>query len=267
MSVQSFTKQVFLLLLTTGILVTSCKKDKDKEPAKQTKQLIKVEENATNYSTFEYNPDGTLKKMTNTEDSEGVPEISTFTYSYNQQKKISETDLNGEAKLKYYYTGDNINKMEYITGNIIFMYNVFEYANNKVSRVMKYLREDEEDDDFVLYGKSEFQYFANGNLKEVKEYEALPGNIFELTYTQLYLEYDSKINPFKPFSESTFGLVYDFASANNVLKEKLVNSEGTTEMESIYTYTYDNSGYPITGVKKTTEGTEVSTENLKFIYK
>ena len=268
MNIQTFGRQALILLLISGLFFTSCKKDKDKvdNPSNQTKKLIKLEEDASNYFTFEYNADGTLKMMKTVDDAGGTAESTVVSYSYDPQKKISESTIDGAVTLKYLYSGNKIDKVEFYSENIKALYYEFQYSGTQLTKILRYTNMGEDEDDFVLSGKSECAYFANGNFKEVKDFNSLANNTFELTFSREYADYDSKINPFKPLSEANFGLIPNFASPNNLLKEKLLKSDGTVESESVYTYTYGAAGYPLTGVKKTTQQGVVNTSNLKFVY-
>lgn len=269
MNLETISKKLLFLLFSGALFMTSCKKDKEpgSNPGGQSKKLIKVEESATDYTTFDYNTDGSLKKMTTVEpDAEGT-ETTVINYTYNAQGKISESNIDGAIKFKYLYANSKVDKMEMYSGNLKAMYYVFEYNNTRISKITKYTNEGTATaEDFELSGKTECTYFDNGNLKEIKEYMSMTGDAPILSFTQQFSEYDTKVSPFKSLGESNFGFMLHYSSANNILKQKLLHADGSTESESVYTYTYDASGNPLTGTNRTTVNGNTTTSATKYIY-
>src|SRR5262245_27099689 len=98
-------------MLSAIVLAISCRKDKsvDNPPVSNNKKLVRVQE-GPDYSTFSYNADGTLNKVTAVLDFGNGPQtfITNFTYT---GKKLNEVSNEG-GKVKYFYDGDVLTKTE-----------------------------------------------------------------------------------------------------------------------------------------------------------
>lgn len=268
MSVKTVSKQLCYALVYTCLFFTACKKDPEggKQPS-QNKKLVKIEENANNYSTFEYNTDGNLKKLTTVDDEGGISETTAIDYIYNDQKKISEATIDGSVTMKYVYANNRIDKVEFYAGTIKAMYNVFEYNNNRIAKITRHTSKGGANpNDFEITAKNEYSYYDNGNVKEIKEYFLMTSGTLSLAYTQQIGQYDAKVNPLQPLSEANLGFMVNFSAANNALQEKILDKAGATEEETVNTYTYDAAGYPLTAIIKTTIAGAVETTNLRYIY-
>jgi predicted small secreted protein len=270
MSKKTISKKLFFVLASVSLLVTACKKNTESggNPITQNKKLIKIEESATNYSSFEYNTDATLKKLTTTDDTGGTPDETVVTYTYDGQKKISEAVINSSVILKYLYANNRLEKVEFYANNIKAMYNVFEYNNNRIAKITRYFSKGGANpNDFEITAKNEYSYYDNGNVKEKKEYFLTTSGTLSLAYTQQFDQYDAKVNPLQPLSEANLGFMVNFSAANNALHERMLDDAGETEEETVNTYTYDAAGYPLTAIIRTTSaGGAVETKNLKYIY-
>ena len=173
MNFKTVSKKLLFVFFGAALMISSCKKHSETggDPGAPSKKLIRLEENATNYSTFDYNTDGTLKKMTSVEDDAEGTETTVINYTYNAQGKISESNIDGAIQFKYLYANNKVDKLEMFTGNMKVIYYVFEYNNNKLSKITKYTNEGTgTNEDFKLSGRTECSYFDNGNTKEIKEY-------------------------------------------------------------------------------------------------
>ena len=266
MSIKKISKQALYLLVAATLFTTACQKDPVEKPIdpEQTKKLMKVSEDANNYSAFEYNADGNLSKMTIASDEDGDPEILAITYTYNDQKKPTGLNFAGIANFKYIYSGNKITKVELYSNNILGAYDVLHYTGEMISKVEKYFRG--ANATFELDSKSEYSYYDNGNIKETKNYIMNDDAQWEHTDTQQYLQYDTKKSPYKSIGEVNIGLFLEFLSVNNITRWKRINPNGNITTETEISYTYNTEGYPLTSTVKSTVDGVVTNSSSTFSY-
>lgn len=258
--------QALYLLVATTLFTTACEKDPVKKPdePQQTQKLIKVSEDADNYSTFEYNANGQLSKMKQASKEGDETEIMEITYTYNDQKKVTGLSMAGLVNLKYIYTNNKITKVEWYSNNIMGAYDVITYNGEKITKIEKYFRG--ANATFDLDSKSECSYFDNGNIKEIKNFILLDDEQMKHAGTRQFEQYDNKKSPFKSFGEANIGLFLEFLSVNNITRLKSLHANGTIEQDTEITYTYNTEGYPLTSTSKSTEGGVVTNSTSTFTY-
>jgi len=242
----------------------------DPNPGTQTKHLIKVEEDANTYTTFQYNADGTFQKITSVEDGENGPSQTVMTFTYNSAKKISEINNQDGSKIKYTYANNVVAKSEVVDAqNNVVAYNEYAYQNGKVSSVT--LNSGIEDENgqvnYVAWMKTEYTYYTNGDVKENTVWTINPLTMsLEKTQVRKYEQYDTKVNPLSQLGEFSQAFLMDL-SARNPLLEKAYDGAGSLQETVTYEYTYDNQGY-VTAVKTTTTPVNGTAEvsNMKYFY-
>lgn len=269
MTLKTISNQLMYVFLATGLFAVACSKKKGtNNPAPvPDKKLIRVQASATNYSAFEYNTNGTLKKLTTVDDEAGATETTVIEYTYNEQKKITEASINGSVIVKYVYANNRVDKVEFFLGNTKGMYAAIEYNNNRIAKIAQHVLKNGSGTEYEISGRNEYSYYDNGNVKEMKSYVADPSGTLMLSYTQQFEQYDSKPNPLAAFTDHNLGFMLNFSSPANALKEKIVDDNNQQVEETLNTYTYDANGYPLTGVVKTKpSGAAEETTNLTFTY-
>src|SRR5688572_2466646 len=93
--------KVSAILALATIAFASCRKDpKPNKPGNNTTKITRIEENGFITSKFEYNTDGTLKKVIS---AITLGSETSFTFTYNAEKKVSEYVTNNGYKSKYVY--------------------------------------------------------------------------------------------------------------------------------------------------------------------
>lgn len=259
-------KAAFVILSAAALTITSCKKEKSSivvpvTPADH--QLAKVEQDAAHYATFEYNADNLVSKAVN---KSGVTVLNTDV-TYNANKTVATATLN-LTTLKFIYTNNALSKVEYHdqAGNDkLTFYTEFTNQNNKPVESKGYaVYQTTPSPDYKIV----YTYNAAGDVITAKQYLWSPNNNnYFATETTTY-EYDNKVNPLYALGNVGF-MLFNVTSAHNITKEVVRDALDQITETSIYTYTYDAKGYPLTGTQKTTtqENPNEVTTQLKFSYK
>lgn len=265
MSIKKLNKPVLYLLVAASLSITGCKKDPVNEPQPvPTKKLLKITEDAANHTTFTYNANGTLNKMTQVSNDGGGAETTEFSYTYNNENKVTEVTIPGLVKFKYIYTNNKITKVELYSNNILGAYDVLTYTGDKITKIDKYFWATPTT--FELDSKSECSYYDNGNIKEIKDYVVNNAGQFVYASTRQFLQYDTKKNPLKPFAEANTGIFLDFLSENNITRVKGLDSHAAVIMDTEVSYTYGADGYPLTATTKITENGAVTNSTSTYTY-
>ncbi len=253
-------KKVFLLLLVSLFVVTSCSKDPDVLPEKKDKSKGKLEkfieksEEGTITTTFTYGENGFVKEQE-------------MNYAVNLG---TEDEINEKMKLIYFYnSNDYVEKIEVFvkdvhTGTLTYVYS----ADGKVKKVVHKEEGKEYPITTVLYKYNEKGWVIEEKEEEMEDSASTPeititnyehdtkGNIIKRSgnrrSTQVYT-YDDKKNPVYNMFPDNFpnvsngeSLVLQFSKNKNNITSK--GWEGETPRTFIYTY--DDRGYPISGKVK-----------------
>ncbi|GAB3937070.1 DUF3836 domain-containing protein [Mucilaginibacter myungsuensis] len=251
------------MFAAASIFATSCKKDKEVVTNPTiTRQLVKIEEGTDN-TTFEYNGDNKLSKMV-TKDG---PTTTNIDFTYDATKKLTVASMN-LVQLKFAYNGNSISKVEYFSTGAnpaLTGYTEFTTQNGRVSEIKAFAKSGNVVTPFY---KITYAYNAAGSVTTQTQYMWSPlEEKYELNETTTF-EYDAKVNPLTITSDisATF---YSVVSANNITKEVTKDALNQVVETSIYTYTYDDKGYPTIATKKTTtkENPNEVTATLKYTYK
>jgi hypothetical protein len=277
MTIRSISRKLMYSLFGAAIVLSvACKKDKNDDggnggpdPLPNAKKLVKIEEDANNYSTFEYNADGTTKKVTYVSIENGEPEENEMNFVYTD-KKLQEAVYADGSKIKYVYEGSQVKRSEsYSPDAEKLAYTEFTYSNGKVSSNTVYtgIEDDNGEIVFVAWMKTEYAYHSNGDIKETTLHMANPmTQQLEKSQVRRYEQYDSKVNPFASLGAFSSLFLVE-VSARNPLVEKVYDANNNLQETIQNEYTYDNDGYP-TQCKTTTtavgEPADVST--TKFFY-
>lgn len=271
MNFRIISRQILMSAVTLGLLFSSCKKDKDGDSTDPivnpgAKKLVKIEEAADTYSTFEYNTDGTVKKMTSFDDGEKDTEMQ---LSYNANKTVKEADLGEGAKMKFAYTGNQLTRSEIYDNDILVSYTANSFQGGKMGESISYYVMEGEDGEPIEqpFSKTTYTYHSNGDVKEVRiTLFNFITEEFELESVHKFEQYDSKINPLAQFSFLNFGFFANF-SDRNALVEKVYDAHGNLQETIQNEFTYDAQGYPLTSKTTTTpQGGTAEITTSKFFY-
>lgn len=253
--------------MIAALFISSCSKKDDvkvdpigNEPA--TRKLSRLEQNAQNYSVFEYNNAGYLNKVTSRED--GVDDIMTVTYNTSNKP---ETAVFHDQKLKFAYGNGVLEKIEFRDENDELMgFETFVFKGTHVTESTFYGYDSETNTSTaVLAFKNEY---AGDDVKTKSVFVYNPATKkLELAQTST-LEYDNKNNPLAATGVVAQTL-YQAHSVHNVTKETVKDDRNQLTETNTYTYTYDNKNYPtVMKEKKVTPENPAGTETQHtFSYK
>lgn len=274
-----------LYLFSTGLLVfTSCTNDYDascfrKDDGKPIKSDTISPPKTDTIPVVIVEP-VLLKKLVHIYENGYAPTIE---LSYNGNKIVSDKD---ESNLTFYtYTGDVITKIEKADLSGTYLTKEYFYANGKLDYILS--------KEFGNYYKTKYLYNADGSVisynKMKSDSSGKDGDDTPLSgkytfsegklirhqinsgsnETVTTFEYDSKNNP--RLNILGFDLLVDMNqlfAVNNVVKKVVTmkSPTATTTDETIYTYEYDEKGYPVKMIQTTTSGDIITTESSDFSY-
>jgi hypothetical protein len=258
-----------VLLLTLVTLFTACNKD-GLSPVKDTPgtgntsvQLLRIEEDANNYSAFIYNSNGLVSTFTNVDGGNSTA----ITTTYSADKKAATATGDGQF-YKFVYNGTQLDKIEAYQDQAfknLTSYTQFTYVNNKISQTAIYLKTTGASFNIIL--KSTFEYNTTGDVKTQKMYYVDPSVAnLKLTTSTTY-EYDDKLNPMTGIFDFA-AVVLGSAPAHNVVKEIIYDANDAIEETNSYIYIYNTAGYPTQAQRKSKPtGAAEQVSTVKFIYK
>ncbi len=266
------TTKMFLAAFSALLLFSSCKKDKNNhgsDPVLE-KRIASVRQDASNYLEFTYAPDGTLSRVKFAE--EETPGVQTMDITYGTNDRIKTIYLNDGYKVDYIYEDGQLTQTQTTdaTGYIITS-GAYYYENGKLVDYGQFAPYPMEDgNEGVLYKRvSESKYVYN-NDKSIRSIATKIRNPvtdkLEAAGSRIYNSYDGKINPLKSLSDFAYGFMQEL-NPSNITKETVYDAAGTIEKVIERTYTYDQHGYPIACVEKSTvTGQAPVIKNLTFTY-
>lgn len=267
-------RRTFILtLLSTVLFLSGCRKDKHDNEGKgpvPEKKIAKLYQDPKNFIEFIYNGDGTLGKIKLAEEDLGN-DVKTFEIYYGENKRIANIFIGDGNRIHYRYENDRLVATETQTANgHILSSGSYYYENGNLVDYGAFLPFPLEDGQQGTWYKrvEEYKYTYNAN-KTIKAIVAnmrnpLTGRL-EFAGRRTYEKYDHKINPLKFLPDFSYGFFQEL-NPSNVVKE-LVYGQDEALLETIErSYTYDNYGYPLTCVEKTTESGKNSGHKDTDIY-
>ncbi|HEY0677124.1 MAG TPA: hypothetical protein VGD17_02515 [Chitinophagaceae bacterium] len=269
MTSRLFSKSSVLLLAIAAIAFVSCKKDKSGpgNPGNQTKKISRIEENGSTTASFEYNTDGTLKKVSTKFDG---PQTAVFSFTYDNQKRPIEVASDQGFKSKYVYVNNVLKLTENFEGATKVSENNFAYENGKLksNTVFTAVPQPGGNTEYHPTYRAVYHYYPTGAVQKVSTYilNPLSGEL-ELMFEYVYQQYDDKKNPLAVMSDFSQVIMFHPIHVNNPLIEKLYGANGIVDETTQNVYTYDAAGYPLT-CKSTvtpTGGTPL-VKDIKYIY-
>jgi hypothetical protein len=271
-----FSKKIFVALLAGIVLLSSCKKDKDDEgPGKgpvPEKKIVKLYQDPQNYIEFSYTPEGRLSKLKLAEEDLGS-NVQTLDVFYGENKRIANIYTQDGLRINYRYENDKLERTETqdSQGNILTMGSFF-YENGNLTDYGLFgpfpLEDGQEGVSFKRVQESKYSYNNDKSIRTTTTNLRNPlTNRVEFAGRRVYEKYDSKINPLKSLGDFSYGFFQEL-NPSNILKEVAFDEKGAVQETVERTFTYDDFGYPLTCVEKTTEtGKGTVTKTLTFTYK
>jgi hypothetical protein len=239
----------FSLIVT--LLVTSCKKDPDPvipPPVQEKRVLLKdvvIPNLPSPYYHFEYRTDSTRIKAAFASDLNMYDII----YDGTRIAEMRSNTFTNKDTLKYQY--DNAGKVTLIRfvdeNAITYRRAFFTYNGSQLASIE--WEHKENNTGFISDRTLSFFYYADGNLKELREHRPARGAEPEANYTTLYEQYDDKINVddfmllHDGFHDHLFLLTGIRLQKNNPRKE--TRTGNGVNYTADYTYTFQADGTPL----------------------
>ncbi|WP_295770050.1 hypothetical protein [uncultured Mucilaginibacter sp.] len=257
-----FNRLLSLSLLATTLFSTSCKKDNNDRP-KNDMKLVKLEESATSYTTFDYNSKNQVVKMTSNEGT--IAQTFNVLYENNQPSLIKSS----EGSMKFIYINKKLDATKLfaddaqtqLVGQI-----KLNYLNERIDNmVISHLLEGAQEPTPIV--KSVYEYYANGDVKKQVDYVWNPLNgQFKLSASTVY-EYDDKVNPLIALGDA-YTISFKAVSKHNPVKETEYDENNELSFTTTYTYTYNSNAYPVTAQRKITAAGKANStvSNFKYTY-
>jgi len=274
MPLRLLSRKMFLAMLTGFVLLTSCKKDNDHNVPGNVpnRKIAKLYQDPQNYIEFTYNTDGSLSKIKLAEEETGN-DVQTLEFFYGDNKRIANIFSEQGYRINYRYENDRLiaTDTKDATGQTITSGSYF-YENGNLTDFGYFMPFPlPNDPNGILYKRvreSKYTYNADRSIKVITTNIRNPfTDKLESAGRRAYEKYDNKINPLKSLPDFSYGFFQEL-NPSNVLKEVAYDADGSVEETVERSFTYDEYGYPLTCVEKTTEaGKAPVTKTLTFTYK
>lgn len=274
-------KLLFVLFLGVTIgLATSCKKDDDttddgnggdNPPAAKTCYIKKTTDDNGAYSTYEYNSDNKVIKVSEYDKNGKLTAENHITYN-TQGNYINFTVLNDKGDTATYLVMHYSSASHPDSASVYMNMGVglvksatFVYTFTGDQLTLMETKADPLGTGPFVVSKNEYTYTGK-NLTTLKAYS------FSVTAMSLVLEsttdytYDDKKNPF-------FGIGIDYlmgepqlSAANNVTKLTFKDDKGAVDKKKSFNYTYEytSNGYPSKATEKDFDNSHTEVTNMEY---
>ena len=257
-----------LVLLTAVLFFASCKKDDNPNPAPPPPPPApKIQEfkDGDDFMKFEYNADGTLKKATVKNEINTSNEIVDFNVTYNANKVITEVNSSSGEKIVPVYDNNKLVRADIFMAGHRTGYTSYHFAGGNIHSATIYV--EAEEDDYVPILEFRYNFNGAGNIQEGIILVAGEEPNVMIRAGSVEMEYDAKPNPLHELKDF-LALLWQGASKNNVVLEKVYNPQLQEEDRSVYTYTYKANGFPEKAdVKTGLPGQPQENSTVGFTYK
>lgn len=260
-----------LIIAFGSIAFSSCKKDHSESvpPPVEAKKLWKVKMNESDSILLAYTTTGELSKVITTTDGDGQS-LTTYTMLYDPSSRLTEISSSDGRKHKFVYENGQLKLAENYQGTKKVSENYFEFANGRI--VSNTLFMPLPNNEVITYKptfKVSYAYGNSGDVVNTTTYTMNPNGTVLKKYSERIIEqYDDSKNPLSVLKYLTLLSVYELPGNKNILKEKLLDSDGGVEEATINTYVYDAEKNPISATSVLTPaGGSPITTNFKYYYK
>ena len=239
------------LLLLLALAFSACSSDDHTNPVPEPGVIPDTFYESSYYRVMHHDGDGKLVRvqMISILPDNKKEEINQV-YSYNEEGRLLESNIENGWRMVYTYTGDVLTRTDEYINSQPGQYHLFEYnEQGKLAQRITYQDIPEEGGE-IPTSKDVFVYDENGNLTEERLYYYTSYGAEDVLLTVLaYSDYDDKHNSEGLFAINPFNPLAKF-SKNNPGKMLVKNAHGNVAMTYSYTYQYNTKGYPI---KKNTQ--------------
>jgi len=246
------------ICLMASVVVMSCKKSKDKPAEQEGKKVSKIQESQDTYTTFEYDANKLLSKVTFAD--VGISDQMIITR--NAQKKISEVAFNQDIRYVYIYSGESIDTVKVYFGPGLAGALKFHYTNGRLASEVLSIYQNNA---YVEQTRLVFTY-SGADITEIVR-ENSTGTSWQLSGKYVYSNYDQHNNPLYPLRELGPAMFPLGISVHNPAKLQEYDNNNALEFTTDYTYTYDGDGNVTQIVSRETEtGQPATTKTTTFTY-
>jgi hypothetical protein len=254
MNAKQILRSIPALLL---FFTTACEKKTEMPVISPVSAISKLEfENF--YVKASYNPDGTLAVIASKQNTGTGDFLYTFQYT---NGRVMEINYGG--KWKYYYSGEQVLKVEtYNEGGTLKYQAEFSYNGNRISEKLESIISSGIPRPYM---RTLFTYNSQGNLSKKEVFQYI-NQQWDKSEEIQYPEYDNHVNTSGHLENNPY-LPLGLYSVNNPLKEVFLDGQGTVLGSTTFTYTYDEAGRPVT--RKSVEkyiGFPEYVQNVKLFY-
>jgi hypothetical protein len=261
-------RTVSRILLAVGLTASmvACKKDKNDNPGGPDNPggtRIAMFSEGDEYMKFEYNTDGSVKKLfVKTDLNTGGEELD-FTVKYDAQKRIIALE-NQWQQMEVEYQNNVMSKSTIKQFGDVFAQTEYQYVNgNLQSSTLSYTGEG---GDIVPVFKYEMTYNGQGHLTRVSTSLATENGQFD-NAGYVSFQYDGKTNPLYEHRQLLALFWYNISKQNTTVEDHF-DADQQPEDKFQYTYTYNGKGNPEKAkVKQGLPGGDQSEVEVKYTYK
>jgi hypothetical protein len=246
-----------LLCVTTLLIVlfVSCKKDKGDQPTKpntpdtfsvRLKDMI-VDRLPSPYFHFEYNDSGYIT-LANWQSGLRIYDLNYSGRKLTQLQNLIEPVLD---RLEYKYKSGRVTEVHILNRNNALYRKIF-ISYTPSDKLQKINWEVLDNGGFSPEQMLTFTYHPDGNLKELTNTTFNAGPLTARTFTELYDDYDDKINAdgfslLLPLPQNHLVLLPNYKlQLNN--PRRVVRTGSGQDYSVDYAYTYDSNGRPISKI-------------------
>lgn len=229
-----------LALVAAITLLTACQKESNPSTPTNTGtlQLLKIEQDANNYSNYAYNPDGLLTSFV-TVHNQVITNSST---TYDASKRPVAVTMDDET-YKLVYSGNKISQIDVYEQQNRTAYFTYTYTGNQITEADYYVNN-------TIAAKAISIYNGIGDMTSQKIYYNV-GTSLQLANTTAY-EYDAKPNPMTG-NFNLSAMLLNSPAVHNVTKQTISEAGGNISQTNTYTLNYNGQGYPTQIACKTTK--------------
>lgn len=253
-----------VLSMALFTVFASCEKD-DKKPTTETgEKITKLEYSANEYTTFVYNSEKLLTKVSFAD----AGELSVTNIFYDAQKKVREVEGGDGFVYQFKYENGRVKTVDILAGATKIGFNSYEYnAAGQIKTITTFMAQDN-NAAFPPFLKVSYEYVnaTSANVSKIT-FEAFneATNGYELSNTLEYSDYDNKQNPLKDFGVLSY-VLFNMNPDNNPGKLVEKDENGAVIATTTFTYTYDSKGRPSQAVERVNTGGQIETSTTKFAY-
>jgi hypothetical protein len=254
-------------ILLAGLI--SCSKEQhapnEPQPAPAMGKLAKLSYTDGSYDSMYYNTDGTVHELV-TLNTVPFPYKERFVFEYNSLGKVSRIVQNNGERYEYTYINGLLTAVAHYVNNQKRDFRMYEYVNGKLTEAEEYYQEVSNQPGWGYLAHRSYTYYPDGNLKDETAYSfdtvtRMPRKDATITYQ----DYDNKFNTLEIAGRYLY-LSQQTLAKNNPAKLISKDEVSGLSTEFSFSYTYNNTGNPLTRTMQYKSGSQTITETVQYSY-